>query len=100
MQITLDTIVVAAAHQISAPIDNEAALLNLQTGVYYGLDAMGAYIWQWLKEPISVRGLQERLLREYDVDAAIVEADLRHFLTEMLSAGLVEVKPESSGAPS
>lgn len=97
MEITLDTVVVAAPHQVSAPIDNEAALLNLQTGVYYGLDAMGAYIWQWLQDPISVRGLQERLLREYEVDAAIVETDLRHFLTEMLSAGLIEIKPDSSG---
>jgi hypothetical protein len=44
--------------------------------------------------------LQERLLREYDVDAAIVETDLRHFLTEMLSAGLIEIKPDSSGARS
>jgi hypothetical protein len=100
MQITRDTIVMAAPHQVSSQIDDEAALLNLKTGVYYGLDAMGAYIWQWLEEPISVRALQEKLLEDYDVDAATVEADLHEFLTEMLSAGLIELKPASSGAQS
>jgi hypothetical protein len=89
MQITPDSIVVAAPHQVSARMDDEAALLNLDTGVYYGLDAMGAYIWQWLKEPIPVHVLQSRLLEDYDVDAAVIEADLHAFLSEMLSAGLV-----------
>ena len=99
MQITADSIVVAARHQVSCQLDDEAALLNLETGVYYGLDPMGAYLWQWLREPVSVRALQDRLLVDYNVDAAVVEADLRVFLTDMLSAGLIELLPASAGAP-
>ena len=34
-------------------------MLNLKTGVYYGLDPMGAYIWQMLRSPVSVRELQD-----------------------------------------
>ena len=49
MQITPDSVVVAAKEQISTQVDEEAALLNLKTGVYYGLDSMGAYIWQMLR---------------------------------------------------
>ena len=94
MQITPDTIVVAAPHQVSSRIDDEAALLNLETGVYYGLDAMGAYIWQWLAEPISVRVLQQRLLEDYDVDPSIIEADLYDFLRSLLSAGLITISPQ------
>lgn len=98
MQITADSIVVAAQHQVSCQLDDEAALLNLESGVYYGLDPMGAYLWQALREPVSVRALQDRLLADYDVDAAVVESDLHAFLTEMLSAGLIELVPASTGA--
>lgn len=91
MQITPDSIVVAAPHQVSSQIDDEAALLNLETGVYYGLDAMGAYLWQCLREPVSVRALQDRLLEDYDVDPAIIKADLHDFLSAMLTAGLITI---------
>jgi hypothetical protein len=49
MQLTPDSIVVAAEHQVSCQVEDEAALLNLQTGVYYGLDPMGAYLWAQIR---------------------------------------------------
>ena len=92
MQITPDSVVVAAKEQISTQVDEEAALLNLKTGVYYGLDSMGAYIWQMLREPVTVRELEATLQKDYEnVDAEIVANDLRVFLSSMIEAGLVEV---------
>ncbi len=98
MALTPDSIVVAAEEQISTQIDDEAALLNLTTGVYYGLDPMGAYLWKLLSAPVSVRALHERLLKEYQVPAEVVERDLHAFLNEMLSAGLIAVKSDEAGA--
>jgi hypothetical protein len=93
MPITPDSIVVAAKDQISTQVDDEAALLNLKTGVYFGLDPMGAYIWQMLREPVSVRALVARLQEDYsNIDAEIVANDLRFFLEQMLEAGLVELQ--------
>jgi hypothetical protein len=92
MPITTDSIVVAAKDQISTQVDDEAALLNLKTGVYFGLDPMGAYIWQMLREPVSVQTLTARLQEDYsNIDAEIVANDLRVFLDQMLEAGLVEL---------
>jgi hypothetical protein len=98
MPITPDSIVVAAEAQVSCEIENEAALLNLDTGVYYGLDPMGAYIWRLLATPILVRTLQEQIANEFHADADVVEKDVTDFLNEMLSAGLVELKSTGSGA--
>ena len=91
MQVTADSIIKAAPQQISCQLDDEAALLNLQTGVYYGLDAMGAYIWQQLTEPTRVRELSAQIAREYQLDNGVVEADVVAFLEEMMNAGLVEL---------
>ena len=89
MQITPDSVVVAAVNQVSCEVDDEAALLNLDTGVYYGLDPMGAYIWRLLAAPISVRELQAQIVREFDADVSVVQKDVTDFLNEMQSAGLL-----------
>jgi hypothetical protein len=98
MQINPDSIVVAAVNQVSCEVDNEAALLNLDTGVYYGLDPMGAYVWRLLAAPISVRALQQQIVREFNVDPAIVDKDITDFLNEMKSAGLIDVTSNETGA--
>jgi hypothetical protein len=50
---------------------------------------MGAYLWEQLREPVSVQALQDQLLEDYDVDPAIIKADLHDFLSAMLTAGLI-----------
>jgi hypothetical protein len=92
MQLTPDSIVVAAEHQVSCQVEDEAALLNLQTGVYYGLDPMGAYLWAQMKKPVSVRALLELMRHDFAANADVVDKDVRDFLAEMLAAGLIELK--------
>jgi hypothetical protein len=91
MQITPDSIVVAAEDQVSCEVDDEAALLNLKTGVYYGLDPMGAYIWRLIAAPVRVGALHEQIAREFSADPDVVAKDITDFLTEMHNAGLVDV---------
>jgi len=86
-----DPVVVAARQQISCDLADEVAILNLESGVYYGLDAMGALIWNLIQQPRTMGAIRDALLDEYDVDPERCEGDLRAFLTEMASAGLVEV---------
>jgi len=83
--------VVAARQQISCDLADEVAILNLESGVYYGLDAMGALIWNLIQQPRTMGAIRDALLDEYDVDPERCEGDLRAFLTELASAGLVEV---------
>lgn len=96
MELSADSVVLAAQHQISCQLDDEAALLNLQTGVYYGLDPMGAFIWNRIKQPTSVRALTDEIVGAYQIERTTVEADVLSFLSDMLSAGLVELKGAGS----
>lgn len=84
-----DTILVAADNQVSCDLDNEAALLNLTSGVYYGLDPMGAYIWKLVQSPTTLGELRQRLLTEYQVDEKVLQSDLFTFVNEMAAAGLI-----------
>ena len=66
-ELTKSSIVVAADHQTSAQVDGESVVLDLEEGVYYGLDPVGARIWDEIQEPTSVDEIVTAITAEYDV---------------------------------
>jgi hypothetical protein len=91
--ITTASVVVAAKDQISCDLAGEAVVLNLETGIYFGLDEVGASVWRLLERPVSVREICDALMKQYDVERARVETDVVELLTEMMKEGLVAVVP-------
>src|SRR3984893_3786939 len=90
--LSVHSIVVAASEQVSCPLGEESAILNLKNSMYYGMNPVGTRIWTLLKEPRSVEQLRDALLNEYDVDVALCERDLLDLLGKMKSEGLIEVR--------
>ncbi len=88
-----DAVLVAARDQVSAEVEGEAVILNLADGVYYGLDGVGARVWELLREPRSVAELRDALTAEYDVDADTAWRDLQVLLGELSARRLVETAP-------
>ncbi len=86
------SIVVAARDQLSCDLGGEAAILNVKSGVYYGLNPVGARVWKLIQQPCRVAEIRQTLLGEYDVDPSHCEADLMELLEKFLAAGLIEVK--------
>ena len=52
--ITTDSIVVASPDQVSSDLAGEIVMLNLASGTYYGLDEVGARIWNLVQQPTPV----------------------------------------------
>jgi hypothetical protein len=90
--LSVHSIVVATSEQVSCPLGEESAILNLKNSMYYGINPVGTRIWTLLKEPRSVEQLRDTLLNEYQVDAALCERDLLDLLGKMKSEGLIEVR--------
>ena len=91
VKFSAETVVKAAPGQMSCDLAGEAAILNMATGIYYGLDPIGAHIWELIQEPSSVSRVRDALLEEYEVEPTQVEADIKALLSDMASHGLVEV---------
>lgn len=89
--LSLESIVSAAAEQVSCPLGDEAAILNLKNTVYYGLDPVGSRIWALLQQKRSVSELRDALVEEYDVEAGRCERDLLDLLEKMRAEGLIQV---------
>lgn len=94
--VSLDSVVVTAKDQASCRLEDEVAIVQLKAGVYYGLDPVGARIWELIATPRSVRALRDTLLAEYDVDPERCADDLLGLLQTMADAGLVEVSDGAS----
>jgi hypothetical protein len=90
--LSTQSVVVASTDQVSCPLGEESAILNLKNSVYYGLDPVGARVWTLLKEAKSVSALRDTLLDEYDVEAERCERDLLELLEKMRGEGLIEVQ--------
>jgi Coenzyme PQQ synthesis protein D (PqqD) len=79
-------------------VSGEVVLLNLQSGVYYGLDAVGSRMWQLLMEQRPLDDVCAVMLEEYDVSADVLRADLSRLVDELSSKGLVTVHSGSEPA--
>jgi hypothetical protein len=90
------TVVVAAKDQVSCDLAGEAAILNIKNGVYYGLDPVGARIWNLVQQPRSVLEIQRTIVGEYDVEPERCSRDLLDLLEKLFSEGLIEVKDGST----
>jgi hypothetical protein len=92
VQVSDDVRVTLSKDQVSCDLAGEAAILNLRSGVYYGLDPIGARVWRLVQEPKTLAELRDLLLAEYDVEAATLEADLRYLLNSLSAQGLIEIQ--------
>ncbi len=92
---TLKSIVTASTSQVSSNLGEEVVILHLQSGVYYGLDEVGASVWNLLHEPVQVAAICDAIMREYEVSAEQCERDVVELLQDLANMGLVHVTPAS-----
>jgi hypothetical protein len=82
--------------QIASELEGEAVILNMASGLYYGLNAVGARIWALIQQPRSFGELQDILLAEYDVQPDVCHQELTRILIELKDAQLIEVNDEAT----
>ncbi len=94
MSVTLsrESIVGLSNEQVSCELSGEAVILHLGSGIYYGLDDVGARIWALLEEPRSLASLLDAMAAEYEVEPAVCEREVIAFLKQMADVGLVEIR--------
>ena len=70
---------------------DEAVLLDPKSGVYFGMDPVGARIWQLLATHELLSDVARALGAEYDVPADQCAADLVRLVVDLDAHGLVTV---------
>ena len=79
-------------------LGDEAVLLNLASGVYFGLDSVGTRMWQLMSEHGSTEKVVETLLTEYEVEEGLLRQDVIALIRQLMGKGLVRADVEG-GSP-
>ena len=90
LQISRTTVIVASERAISSDLAGEAAIIDFQSGSYYGLDEVGATIWKLIAEPRTVSEICDAVVAEYEVDPEVCERDVLAMLGKLAASGLIE----------
>lgn len=72
-------------------IEGRQMLLDVEAGLYFGLDEVGSLIWVELAAPRTLEELVDRVCTEYpDADREVVCRDVEAFLAHLREQGLLE----------
>ena len=92
MAVILDSTVSPSDDVVFRELEGESVLLNLETGMYYGLDAVGTRAWQLAAADGSLRAVRNALVEEYEAEPAVIERDLIALADALIGTGLWTLK--------
>jgi hypothetical protein len=78
-------------------LDGEGVILNLASGIYFGLDETGARMWRLIEQHAHLGAVLAALCDEYDAQRETIEQDLLRLTLELSEKGLLVLagpKPE------
>jgi len=81
-------------HVVFRTFVNETVVLNLETGLYHGLNPTAGRMLELLAEDGEVAAAARRLAEESGVPAERVAADLEAFCANLVERGLITVEGE------
>lgn len=79
------------AQVMARTVGDETVILDLATGTYFGLDPVGARIWQLMADGQTLDAICETLLDDYEVTRDVLEGDILRLTEELRAKGLVSL---------
>ena len=73
-------------------LEGEAVLLNVESGIFFGLDPVAKRMWELLSELGQAEKVLKQLLQEYETSEEQLHKDLTDFIEKLKSKGLVEIQ--------
>jgi hypothetical protein len=73
-------------------LEGEAVLLNMQSGIFFGLNPVAKRMWELLSELGQAEKVLKQLLQEYEASEEKLRQDLVDFIEKLKSKGLVEIQ--------
>lgn len=74
---------------VSRQVGEETMLMDLQSGTYFGLDPIGARVWQAIENGEDCTTLGAMLAGEYDAPAEQIDSDIAALLDKLSEQKLI-----------
>jgi hypothetical protein len=92
----LDTRVTVPPQVMAREVGGETVLLDLASGMYFGIDEVGTRIWVLLGEGKTLGEVAATIAEEYDATLEQIHADTLEFVGLLVDKGLVSAEAGSN----
>ena len=89
--INLGTKISRASGFVTAPVNSELMMLNVEEGAYYSLDPIAAEIWGLIESPAAVQEIVAALQTRYAVSLEECQADVLSFLEKLYKDRMIQI---------
>ena len=90
---TGETLVRVSPAALARDVAGESVLLNVETGEYFSLDAIGTRVWRLIEERGRFADVCATIVQEYDVSPEVATRDIEDLVSALASRRLVIVEP-------
>jgi hypothetical protein len=87
--LSLEHSVTVSDNTLFRELNGEAVLLQVDAGMYYGLDDVGTRLWQLMLEHRRLQLVLDAALAEFEVDPADLQRDLLDLTQQLVDRGLL-----------
>jgi hypothetical protein len=87
----LTDIVTVSKQAISCDLMGDVAVLDMSSGVYFGLEGVGCATWNFIQQPRTVAEIVDHLLKRYTVDRDLCMSQTMAFLDDLGRHGLIRI---------
>lgn len=88
--LSLDSALKISEDVVFRELDGEGVILNLASGIYFGLDETGTRMWRLIEQHGQLRAVLDALCDEYDAAPDTIGSDLMRLVSELAEKGLLE----------
>jgi hypothetical protein len=90
----LDTRLEVPSSVVTREIGGEMVLMDLESGTYFGLDAIGGRAWQAFEEGLTIKELCARFEHDFEVAPEQLREDMLTLARKLLENNLVSEKQD------
>lgn len=90
--ISLENTFILSKEAMLRDLDGEAVILDLESGTYFGLNAVGTRMWQLIERHGRLKAVFDDMCQEYEVAPDELERDLLGLVARLAEARLGQVK--------
>ena len=80
----------AIKEHLFSELSEEAVILSLKNGKYYGLNSVAVVVWRNVQDAATLDEIEAAVMTEYDVDEETCRNEVVSFLETMLNEELIE----------
>jgi hypothetical protein len=74
---------------VQSKIGEEVVMLDMDSGFYFGLNSVASVIWGLMANEICFEALIDQLMKQFDVERFLCEADTKELLDQLLEKNII-----------